>query len=271
MRKIQDIAREIFGSKVMIHIFFIFFVFLLFLLMAIIIGLPLSRTFRQFVFCGFILMCIYGGRWNSRRWFLSNKLMHMAFYSATTIIVLNIIGIIGVKLISNSLSLVVVITISGFVIIFFSLGILLSIGRATIIRQIRDAGIAQQQRDSELQILRSYALEKKELVSGSNEDNYLFIKADGKIFKINHAELLYAEAQGNYTKIVMVNKEIRPGISFTNLEKMLPVSHFARVHLSFIVNTTKIDHIEGNRLFINKFEIAIGANYREGFLKSLGI
>lgn len=216
-------------------------------------------------------MCIYGGRWNSRRWFLSSELMHMVFYSVATIIVLNIIGIIGVKLISNSVSLIVVITISGFVIIFFSLGMLLSIGRATIMSQIREAGIAQKQKESELQLLRSYAFEKKELVKLSNEDNYLFIKADGKIFKINFDELLYAEAQGNYTKIVTVNREIRPGISFTNLEKMLPVHHFARVHRSFIVNTAKIDHIEGNRLFINKFEIAIGSNYRESFLKSLGL
>jgi two-component system, LytTR family, response regulator len=33
-------------------------------------------------------------------------------------------------------------------------------------------------------------------------EDYLFLKADGKILKIMHEELLFAEAQGNYTKIV---------------------------------------------------------------------
>lgn len=107
----------------------------------------------------------------------------------------------------------------------------------------------------------------------SNKDNedYLFIKTEGKIFKIAWNELLYAEARGNYTKVVTEKRVITPNISFTNFEKMLPGTHFSRVHRSFIVNRSKIDHIEGNRVFIGKSEIAIGNNYREDFLKELGV
>jgi DNA-binding LytR/AlgR family response regulator len=111
---------------------------------------------------------------------------------------------------------------------------------------------------------------EKMMSSLKEKEDYLFIKSDGKIYKIGWNELLYAEAQGNYTKIVTERKVIIPNISFTNFEKMLPGIHFSRVHRSFIVNRSKIDHIEGNRLFIGKTEIAIGNNYREGFLKELG-
>ena len=104
-----------------------------------------------------------------------------------------------------------------------------------------------------------------------NPDDYLFIKTEGKIYKITHDELLYAEASGNYTKIVTIDRVLTPNISFTNFEKMLPALLFVRVHRSFIINKSKIDHIEGNRLFINKTEIAIGSNYRDGFFKSLGL
>lgn len=104
-----------------------------------------------------------------------------------------------------------------------------------------------------------------------NKENYLFIKTDGKIFRIGWNELLYAEAQGNYTKVVMEKRVLTPNITFTSFEKMLPCLHFSRVHRSFIVNRSKIDHIEGNRLFIGKTEIAIGKNYRERFLKELGL
>jgi sensor histidine kinase YesM len=155
VKKLQNTATEIFGSKVVIHVIFILFVILLFFLIAIVSGLPVSKIFRIFVFCIFILICIYAGRWNSRRWLFSNKLIQLALYSIVTIIAFTVIGSIGVKYFSNNLNLAIVITISGFVIIFFLLGILLSIGRTTILRQIREASINQQQRESELHLLRS--------------------------------------------------------------------------------------------------------------------
>jgi len=105
----------------------------------------------------------------------------------------------------------------------------------------------------------------------AKEENYLFVKAEGKIFKINHDDLLYAEAKGNYTKIVTTDRVITPNISFMNLEMMLPSLLFIRVHRSFIINKSKIDHIEGNRLFINRTEISIGSYYRDSFLKALGL
>jgi len=102
-------------------------------------------------------------------------------------------------------------------------------------------------------------------------EDFIFIKTDGKIFKIRHEDLLYAEASGNYTKIVTIQNTLLPAMTFSNFEELLPKSLFLRVHRSFIVSKSKIDHIEGNRLFICKSEIPIGNNYREGFLKELGL
>ena len=102
-------------------------------------------------------------------------------------------------------------------------------------------------------------------------EDFIFIKTDGKIFKIRHEDLLYAEASGNYTKIVTIQYTLLPAMTFSNFEELLPKSLFLRVHRSFIVSKSKIDHIEGNRLFICKSEIPIGNNYREGFLKELGL
>jgi len=46
---------------------------------------------------------------------------------------------------------------------------------------------------------------------------------------------------------------------------------FIRVHRSFIVNRSKFDHIECNRLFINKAETPIGSSYRNDFMKLPGL
>ena len=99
----------------------------------------------------------------------------------------------------------------------------------------------------------------------------LFIKTDSKIYRLAYKDIIYAEANGNYTKIVTKQQTLTAGITFTSFEQQLPSSIFIRVHRSFIINKSFISHIEGNRVFVNAIEIPIGHNYKETFLKELGI
>jgi DNA-binding LytR/AlgR family response regulator len=101
-------------------------------------------------------------------------------------------------------------------------------------------------------------------------EDYVFIRTEGKIFKIFHDDLLFAEASGNYTKVVTRQSSILPAMTFSSFEEILPRAVFVRVHRSFIVNKSKITHVEGNRVFIDKNEIPIGSNYKENFIKELG-
>ena len=106
--------------------------------------------------------------------------------------------------------------------------------------------------------------------ASESEENYIFIKTDGKIFKVEYDDLLFAEANGNYTKIVTTQNTLLPAMTFSNFEELVPSAVFIRVHRSFIINKSKIGHIEGNRVFIGNTEIPIGSNYKESFLKELG-
>jgi DNA-binding LytR/AlgR family response regulator len=103
------------------------------------------------------------------------------------------------------------------------------------------------------------------------KENFFFLRTEGKIYKILHDDLLYAEAQGNNTKVVTVHQTLLPAMTFSGFEELLPKPYFLRVHRSFIVNKSKITHIEGNRIFIHNTEIPVGSNYREAFLKELGL
>jgi DNA-binding LytR/AlgR family response regulator len=99
----------------------------------------------------------------------------------------------------------------------------------------------------------------------------LYIKTDNKVFRIAYNDVLYAEASGNYSKIVTSASSYLPGITFSAFEKQLPAPQFLRVHRSFIINQSHITRIEGNRVFIRNVEIPIGSNYKDGFFKQLGI
>ena len=99
----------------------------------------------------------------------------------------------------------------------------------------------------------------------------LYIRSEGKILKFSSDELLYAEAQGNNVKIATTEGPVITTITFSAFEAQLPKTDFIRVHRSFIINKAKIRVIEGNRIFIDDQEIPIGANYREQFLKAIGM
>ncbi|PTS99712.1 DNA-binding response regulator [Pedobacter sp. HMWF019] len=106
--------------------------------------------------------------------------------------------------------------------------------------------------------------------AGSVAEDFIFIKTDGKIYKVGYDELLYAEAQGNYTKIITSSNSLFPKMPFSTFEGLLPKARFLRTHRSFIINKSKIGHIEGNRIFINHNEIPIGSNYKDLLFKDLG-
>jgi len=99
---------------------------------------------------------------------------------------------------------------------------------------------------------------------------YVLLKTAGKLFKLEYNDVLYAEANRNYTKVVTVHQTLNTPLSFSSFEKLLPSPQFIRVHRSFIINKSKFSHIEGNRVFIGKHEIPIGESYKEGFFLLIG-
>ena len=103
------------------------------------------------------------------------------------------------------------------------------------------------------------------------EEDGFFIKSNGKITRIQYDDFLFAEARGNYVKIVCSNTSTVANMSFVSFEELLPANTFIRVHRSFIINKSKISHIEGNTVFIDKMEIPIGSNYKESFIKFLSL
>lgn len=103
------------------------------------------------------------------------------------------------------------------------------------------------------------------------EEPVVYLKSEGKIFPVRFKDILYAEANGNYTLIFTENQQLKSPMTFTAFEALLPAAGFEKIHRSFIINKSKITHIEGNRVFLGKYEVPVGQNYRERFLKNLGI
>lgn len=109
------------------------------------------------------------------------------------------------------------------------------------------------------------------VVAAASPTKAIYVKSEGRIIKFDTDAILYAEAQGNNVKIVAESGTFITTITFSAFEEQLPKTDFIRVHRSFIINKSKFQIIEGNRIFIGSAEIPIGSNYRELFLKSIGM
>ena len=104
----------------------------------------------------------------------------------------------------------------------------------------------------------------------TNTDNYLFFKSDGKLVRIVPSEFLFAEAIGKQIKITSETGILQVTIPLSVLEQRLSGFGLVRLHRSFLINASKIDYIEGNRVYIRSNSIPIGEYYRDAFMKRLG-
>lgn len=107
--------------------------------------------------------------------------------------------------------------------------------------------------------------EKKHEIAANSE--FLFLKSEYKIRRINFNEIKYIEGLKDYVKVFLQN-EPNPILSLNSLkilEAKLPGSKFMRVHRSFIVNLEKINTIERSRIVFGKIYIPISEQYKEQF------
>ncbi|QIA07676.1 LytR/AlgR family response regulator transcription factor [Draconibacterium halophilum] len=100
----------------------------------------------------------------------------------------------------------------------------------------------------------------------SNQE-FLFLKSEYKIRRINFNDIIYIEGLKDYVKVFLLNqaKPIMSLSSLKALEAKLPEAKFMRVHRSFIVNLEKIDTIERSRIVFGKVYIPVSDQYKEAF------
>ena len=107
--------------------------------------------------------------------------------------------------------------------------------------------------------------------AAEEERDYIFVKADKRLVKVDFDEVVYIEGLKDY--VIIRNDETRVITLQTmkSLEEKLPSPPFRRVHRSYIVNLEKVEAVEGNSLEVTvkgqKKLVAIGKSYREELLE----
>ena len=103
--------------------------------------------------------------------------------------------------------------------------------------------------------------------TADTSDDTIFLKTEYRIVKVSISDIRYVEAMSEYLK-VWLSSEPKPIITLLSMKKMeerLPDT-FMRVHRSYIINLTKIQEVNKNRVIMDADTyLPIGDNYKEAF------
>lgn len=89
-----------------------------------------------------------------------------------------------------------------------------------------------------------------------------FLRANNRDIQVVFDDILFAEASGNYIKIVLKEEVITLRSTLSSIMELIPSKDFVQVHRSFIVAKQHIRSIEGNQIYINNYSVPIGKLYR---------
>ena len=99
--------------------------------------------------------------------------------------------------------------------------------------------------------------------------DHFFVKEDGISRRIDYDQLLYVNSFGNYVRIYTIEGKHMVADTMKHMEDTLPSGQFHRIHKSYLVNLSKIEKVQGKRVFINGQELPIGNAYRQGLIERL--
>lgn len=98
--------------------------------------------------------------------------------------------------------------------------------------------------------------------------NILFVKADGRLVRLDLREVAWIEAQKDYALFHTDAKDHLVHATMKSLETRLP-SDFVRVHRSYLVRLDQIGDLEDSSLVVGRKVIPVGATYRNLLINRL--
>jgi DNA-binding LytR/AlgR family response regulator len=95
---------------------------------------------------------------------------------------------------------------------------------------------------------------------------YIFIRSNGKFFRISFSDIIYIEGMKDYLKIHTADHTIITHQTMGEMENILPPGQFIRIQKSYIVSIAKIKAVSGNSVDMGRALLPIGLNYKEKFM-----
>jgi len=97
----------------------------------------------------------------------------------------------------------------------------------------------------------------------------IFVRYKEKMIKIMLEDILYMEADRNYSHIFSSNREYVLSIPLKTIEEKMSMQLFMRIHRSYLINITHVDEVAENHVMIANKMIPIGTGMREQLMQRI--
>ncbi len=130
--------------------------------------------------------------------------------------------------------------------------------------------------DRLLQSIQKYANENNSVRTEKVEEammeqqDFIFVRSDRRMIRIDFVEILYIESLSDYIKIFLKDKLVVTREAISSIEARLPHKDFIRVHRSFIISKAHIVSFTNEFVEIGDEEIPISRSYKQEVLQRLG-
>lgn len=113
--------------------------------------------------------------------------------------------------------------------------------------------------------IKSLEFHQQNQVDAAQESrNYFVIKSDGELIKIVYHDLIFVEANADFTNIVTTKNKYHALVNLKNLHLQLPVEFLVRCHKSFSINLGHVEKMSATTLVMsNQMILPLGNEYRE--------
>ena len=93
----------------------------------------------------------------------------------------------------------------------------------------------------------------------------MFVKNEHRLQRVAFDDILYVEGMKEYLLLHTTTGNILTLQSFRRVEEVLPAERFARIHKSFLVALSRIEHVERGKVQVAGRLLPVGDTYRDAF------
>ncbi|MFZ4261868.1 LytR/AlgR family response regulator transcription factor [Sphingobacterium sp. HJSM2_6] len=115
------------------------------------------------------------------------------------------------------------------------------------------------------------AKELLELKGVLGNDAHLYVKDGYQLVKINLNEVYYLEADGNYIRFQMPDKQILARLTIKEFLESCPDQRFIQIHRSYVINSNFIQKIGKTSILIQQEDLPIGVSFQKVILEKLAL
>jgi two-component system, LytTR family, response regulator len=122
-----------------------------------------------------------------------------------------------------------------------------------------------------LAVSRAKKLFSKEKNNFRLKQDYIFVRSNSILTRLNSNRIVYVHATGNQVHIHTTDKSLTVNSNLKSIQERLPIDKFCRSHSSYLVAIDKIEAVDGDTVQAGSYNIPIGKQFKTKLIRKLNL